>query len=115
MTLPRIDASVARVLQLKKELGLFNNPNAGTTADWEATVGSVEDRAAALQAAQESLVLLKNDANALPIRSRHSNVTSGEQGCDHDYYRRMEGVGEWGGICTCPDGLQFQVRKVPPT
>ena len=26
-----------------------------------------------------------------------------------NYYRKDEGVGEWGGTCTCPDGQTYEV------
>lgn len=62
----RIDDAVARVLRLKYRLGLFDNPC------WDVSkytkFGSEEFAACALQAAEESEVLLKNDGNTLPIR-----------------------------------------------
>ena len=61
----RIDDAVARVLRLKYRLGLFDNPY------WDIKkydkFGSKEFAAVALQAAEESEVLLKNDAHTLPI------------------------------------------------
>jgi len=55
----RIDESVRRILRLKFALGLFDDPMAGTElAD---DVGSDRDRRVALQAAHESITLLRND------------------------------------------------------
>jgi beta-glucosidase len=63
----RIDEAVARVLAFKMRLGLFEDPLRGMK---EATqVGSAASRAVALQAARESLILLKNEQNALPLRA----------------------------------------------
>ncbi len=61
----RIDLSVARVLRLKLQLGLFENPLPGN--DRFDRIGREEYHAASLRAARESLVLLKND-NILPLR-----------------------------------------------
>ena len=61
----RIDDAVARVLRLKYRLGLFENPY------WDIKkydkFGSKEFAAEALQAAEESEVLLKNEGNILPL------------------------------------------------
>lgn len=61
----RIDDAVARVLRLKYRLGLFDHPY------WDIKkydkFGSKEFATAALQAAEESEVLLKNEGNILPL------------------------------------------------
>ena len=61
----RIDDAVARVLRLKYRLGLFENPY------WDIKkynkFGSEEFARIALQAAEESEVLLKNEGNILPL------------------------------------------------
>ena len=61
----RIDDAVARVLRLKYRLGLFENPY------WDIKkydkFGSKEFATEALQAAEESEVLLKNEGNILPL------------------------------------------------
>ena len=61
----RIDQSVRRVLTLKFELGLFENPFPRN--DRLDRVGSEKNRQKALAAAQESIVLLKNENNTLPL------------------------------------------------
>lgn len=61
-----IDRSVARVLRTKFQLGLFENP----WVDEGATAGAfdtVSDRALAHQIAQQSIVLLKNTGQLLPL------------------------------------------------
>ncbi|KAJ2825325.1 hypothetical protein GGI24_003190 [Coemansia furcata] len=62
----RIDESVARILQLKKDLGLFESPFADHRL--QATVGSAQDIEAARNSARESITLLKNANNVLPLR-----------------------------------------------
>jgi beta-glucosidase len=61
----RIDDAVRRILRAKFMLGLFENPYGDP--DLAAAVGSEAHRALARQAVRKSLVLLKNDNNALPI------------------------------------------------
>lgn len=67
----RIDASVRRILKAKFELGLFEHPYSG---DFPDTRLCEEHRATALDAARESIALLKNDG-ILPLeRGRYRNV-----------------------------------------
>jgi beta-glucosidase len=60
----RIDESVRRILRLKADLGLFEQPY--PRDDRFHRVGLPEHRSTALQAARESLVLLKNRDDLLP-------------------------------------------------
>jgi beta-glucosidase len=60
-----IDSSCARILRLKFDLGLFENPF--PRKDRYARIGSAENKAIALQAAKESIVLLKNENQLLPL------------------------------------------------
>ena len=55
----RIDEAVRRILKVKFELGLFDNPMPNPAL--KSKVGLPESRRAALQAARESMTLLKND------------------------------------------------------
>jgi beta-glucosidase len=61
----RIDDAVSRILSVKFKLGLFDHPY--SDASLAETVGSDEHRALARQAVRESLVLLRNEADALPL------------------------------------------------
>jgi beta-glucosidase len=61
----RIDEAVARILRLKFELGLFDSPMPDTTL--KSKFGSAESRAVSLEAARESITLLKNSNNLLPL------------------------------------------------
>ncbi|MGH9603615.1 MAG: glycoside hydrolase family 3 C-terminal domain-containing protein, partial [Terriglobales bacterium] len=60
----RIDEAVRRILVLKRKLGLFDDPLRGLGAS---PVGSPEAHRAALESAQESMTLLKNEKNLLPL------------------------------------------------
>ncbi len=72
ITQARIDDAVRRILRAKFMLGLFENPYGDPGL--AVTVGSDEHRALARQAVRESLVLLKNDNNALPIDKNVSTI-----------------------------------------
>ncbi|MCZ8215591.1 MAG: glycoside hydrolase family 3 C-terminal domain-containing protein, partial [Cyclobacteriaceae bacterium] len=61
----RIDLSVARILRMKLSIGLFENPLPRN--DRFNKIGSEEHRALALAAARESIVLMKNTNNTLPL------------------------------------------------
>lgn len=56
-----IDDVVRRILRLKFELGLFENPRGPDAGRKRAVIGCGEHREVALRAARESIVLLKND------------------------------------------------------
>ena len=61
----RINESVRRILKLKFELGLFEHPY--PTGKGLDNIGSDSHKKKALQAARESMVLLKNANNTLPL------------------------------------------------
>jgi beta-glucosidase len=65
VSMVRIDDAVRRILRMKFELGLFENPFA--SKDNLDEVGSAEHRALAREAVAKSQVLLKNDQNVLPL------------------------------------------------
>jgi len=68
VTIEEIDASVRRVLRLKEQLGLFDDPyRRGTTAESPAAVA--ERRALAREVAGKAVVMLKNERDALPLRA----------------------------------------------
>lgn len=67
----RIDEAVSRILTVKFDLGLFENPYPDKTI--KNKFASEENTKVNLQAAEESIVLLKNDNNTLPL-SKNSKV-----------------------------------------
>ncbi|MEJ0091850.1 MAG: glycoside hydrolase family 3 N-terminal domain-containing protein [Limisphaerales bacterium] len=62
---PRIDDAVKRILVAKMEIGLFEHPNADPQLLSE--IGSAKHRQVARECVQQSLVLLKNERQALPL------------------------------------------------
>jgi beta-glucosidase len=76
----RIDDAVRRILTVKMELGLFEHPyNDPTLVE---VVGSTAHRDLARQAVRESLVLLKNDSDVLPLAKNARMIYIAGQGAD---------------------------------
>ncbi|MFC4232174.1 beta-glucosidase BglX [Parasediminibacterium paludis] len=70
-----IDDAVKRILRVKFELGLFDDPYKYCSAEREKTmVFNAENQAAALDMAKKSIVLLKNDNNLLPLSKTQKNI-----------------------------------------
>ncbi len=67
----RIDDAVRRILRAKYRLGLFDEPNTGGKGFEK--FGCDEFAKASLKAAEESMVLLKNEDNILPLHTPHSS------------------------------------------
>jgi len=92
-----VDESVRRILRKKYELGLFQNPYLRCDAAREkATVYAPEHLKASREMAARSMVLLKNQSNALPIKSGKKIALIGPLA---DAGREMMGAwcaaGEW--------------------
>lgn len=62
-----LDKRVAEILRIKFWLGLFDNPYRGNGKQAEQIVHSKEHQAVSLEAARQSLVLLKNEKHLLPL------------------------------------------------
>jgi beta-glucosidase len=71
----RIDDAVRRILRVKFELGLFEN--AMPDKSLKANFGNPEYPNISLDAARESLVLLKNDDNILPLAKNKKVLVTG--------------------------------------
>ncbi|MDD3338658.1 MAG: glycoside hydrolase family 3 N-terminal domain-containing protein [Lachnospiraceae bacterium] len=68
-----IDQSVAKILELKFQLGLFENPYVDTAVVLD-QFDKAEDREIAREAAVKSMVLLKNEDSILPLRKDMAQV-----------------------------------------
>ena len=71
----RINQAVHRILKVKYELGLFDRP-VGNPDDYP-KFGSEEFRKVSLQAATESITLLKNNNNVLPLKKTMKVLVTG--------------------------------------
>ncbi len=71
----RIDEAVRRILRVKFELGLFEQPM--PDAALVSKIGTDESRQVALQAARESMTLLKNTKNLLPLSQDRKVLVTG--------------------------------------
>ncbi len=75
VSMTRIDDAVRRILRVKFELGLFENPMPNSAV--KANFGKPEYAQVSLEAARESLVLLKNENNALPLAKGKKVLVTG--------------------------------------
>jgi beta-glucosidase len=66
VSIATLNESVRRILTLKFKLGLFENPYSDPEKA-DAKVGNAQMRALALKAARQSITLLKNEGNILPL------------------------------------------------
>ncbi len=93
ITMARLDDAVRRILRIKFRAGLFEHPYVDQTkAADPASFLTADDRAAARKAAGESMVLLKNTNQTLPLDASKSTAVIGPLGDDqHDM------LGPWWG------------------
>jgi len=75
VSVDKIDDAVRRILRVKYELGLFDDPYKYCNEDREKEViGSDKNKAIALDMAEKSIVLLKNDDQLLPLKKKGMNI-----------------------------------------
>ncbi|MDB5010322.1 MAG: beta-glucosidase, partial [Mucilaginibacter sp.] len=67
VSMKTLDSRVADVLRVKFRLGLFDNPYVKDPKAADEIVHTEKDEAMSLQMSRESMVLLKNDNNLLPL------------------------------------------------
>ncbi len=93
----RLDDAVRRILRVKMRAGLFNGKSPSQRAPAMSVLGSSQHRALARQAVRESLVLLKNDKEILPLSPRQTVLVAGE-GADHIGMQTGGWTVSWQGI-----------------
>jgi beta-glucosidase len=110
----RIDDAVRRILRVKFRLNLFEAPLPDRSLASE--IGSAEHRALARRAVRESLVLLKNEGNLLPLAKDAHLAIVGTHADNAGYQsggwtKTYQGVdGDYAGATTILDGI----REVAP-
>lgn len=77
ITEERIDDAVRRIIKVKKEIGLFDDPFFENAETKQEHVGSQEYRDIAEKCVEESLVLVKNENNVLPLKKGTSVYITG--------------------------------------
>jgi len=79
IAMSRIDEAVSRILRVKARAGLFTKglPSSRQYAGEASTIGSATHRNLARQAVRESLVLLKNTDNLLPLDRNQTVLVAG--------------------------------------
>lgn len=99
-----IDAAVRRILRLKFELGLFENPRAPDAERQAAVIGHPDHAALNLEVARRSLVLLRNDGTLpLPPR-RETTVAIIGPNADDVHSQLGDWAGASGQVDWMPDG-----------
>ncbi|MGL1934466.1 MAG: glycoside hydrolase family 3 C-terminal domain-containing protein [Fibrobacterales bacterium] len=111
----RINSAVTRILTMKYEMGLFKNPF--PFRGFSRFVGHKEHRAVARQAVRESMVLLKNKENTLPLKRDEKIIVIGEHAARSGYQSGGWTV-LWQGTKTNYEGstsIIKALKKVNPT
>lgn len=84
LDIEKINEAVWRVLSLKNELGLFEDPYFGSSFEREKkSVLSDTKRELARQIAEEAIVMLQNQNNVLPIKKNQKVVLIGPYSTEH--------------------------------
>ncbi len=100
-----LDEAVLRILNLKNDLGLFEDPYHFASEEDEAKYIGCEDHlVASQQAAEESIVLLKNNESALPLKEKNILFT-GALGSD------LLGGWSWKGRIEDTPSLEEELKK----
>jgi beta-glucosidase len=107
VTTQEIDLACRRVLEAKYKLGLFDNPYKSIDPARSKEVLTPETRAAARNISKHSFVLLKNDAQTLPLKKTASIALVGPLADNH---RDMLGTwviaGEWEKSVSVLEGIK---------
>lgn len=107
----QIDKMVLRVLRLKDKLGLFENPYSYASLEEEKRLFCCkEHRDIARRAAEESIVMLKNDG-ALPLNKDEKIALIGPFGKTNETIGRWHSLGQYDETVTLYDGIRSYVPE----
>jgi len=104
-----VDQRVREILRVKFLLGLFDHPYVESADAALRLVNSPEHRAVALQASRESLVLLKNDKQALPLSKQLKTVAVIGPNADDAFYAHRHYGPSGGHAVTVLDGIRAKL------
>jgi beta-glucosidase len=99
-----IDAAVSRILTLKFELGLFEDPRVPDAARQSEVIGQPAHTALNLEAARRSLVLLRNDGTLPLAASGTRRIAVVGPNADDAQYQLGDWAGNSGQADWLPDG-----------
>ncbi|MBL1224090.1 glycoside hydrolase family 3 N-terminal domain-containing protein [Enterococcus sp. BWR-S5] len=102
-----LDEAVYRILKLKNELGLFENPFRGIQEEAKPIEGAL--RIAVKEAAMKSFVLLKNDSDTLPIRTQQQVFLLGPKASSKDILGAWSWIGKTEQAIDLAEGLTEQL------
>jgi beta-glucosidase len=110
LSVATIDEAVRRILRIKFRLGLFDKPYTDESRE-RAVILSRENRAAAREVAARSMVLLKNDRDALPLsKTAKSIAVIGPLADDQkNMIGSWSGDGRWEDAVTLLAGIKAKV------
>ena len=114
VSMKTIDDAVKRVLRLKFRLGLFDNPYVDVTKGYAKQL-TKENRSAARLAAAESMILLKNTENTLPLKPETSKThlisVVGPMAHSFDMIGYWIGIGKYSDVIRPYDGIKANAPK----
>ncbi len=94
----RIDESVRRILDLKEKLNMFDEILVHGDDDNFSNIGSKVDRDMALSMAKESIILTKNENDALPIKNNNVKIHVTGPTADSIRYQSGGWTIQWQGV-----------------
>ena len=110
----KVDEAVRRVLRMKHELGLFEDPYRYIDAEREQKlILAAEHREAARDMARKSVVLLKNDNQLLPLDKNIKNIAVIGPLGDNQFHMNgfWRGKGQAEDVVTLLDGIKAKVSE----
>jgi beta-glucosidase len=110
VTTATLDDRVRDVLRVKFTVGLFDRPYVADAAATEKLVNSAAHREVALQAARESIVLLKNAGDILPLDKKIESIAViGPNADNRSNLTYRYGVSRHGGGVTALEGIRAKL------
>ena len=107
-----VDEAVGRILQLKDDLGLFENPYRGADEEKEAAIiFSKEHQEAAKKLAKKAIVLLKNE-DLLPIKKEETVAIVGPGAHSHDILGAWSWQGKQNETVSLTEGAATQSSSI---